>query len=213
MQVKLQLDKTNRVEVYFDGPNMKVRGLTDLDTLVSSCRCPSLVVSTDFLSDMNMIKSQRNSQYKLIASIDPDGGTFGGNKVYQIHDLIEADGFDIGLTANKNKTELINEIKGISAFLQSAGKDFVIRWSINAKHGPDHIKTCMEAIKGSGIKYDLISILCHGESSKTAHNIVKKCRKQIGMMKCKMKITGIPDDDLFKNDANLLYQVRAEDLM
>lgn len=213
MQVKLPLSKTNRVEIYFDKPNLSVKSLTELDSLLVSTRSPSVIINTEFMNELNLIKLQRNSQYNVIAAIDLDGKVFGSNKIYRIQNLIEADGFDIGLTANKNKVELINEIKAIDQFLKQASKQFKMRWVINSKHGPDHIDKCIDAIKESKVRYELISILTDNTDPKTAHNIVKKCRNGLGMVKCKMKISGKPSDDLIINDNNLVYQVRAEDLV
>jgi hypothetical protein len=213
MRVKLPIDQTNRIEIYFSGPSMAVKSLMDLDSLLVSSRSPTVVCGPEFLSDISYMRSQRASKYNVIAAIDFEGKTFGGNKIYKFQNLIEADGFDIGLSANKNKMELINEIKVIMGFLARAGKDFIMRWTINTKHGPKHIEECLKAIKESGVKYDLISLLTDGTDCDTSHNIVKKSRKLLGSTKQRMKISGVPQEGFITNDKNLVYQVKAEDLV
>lgn len=212
MRVKLPLDQTNRIEVYLDKLSLDIKDLPELDSLMCSIRSPVLVVNPSYLRDINIIRCQRNSQYKLLAAIDLEGKTFGGNKIYKIRDMIEADGFDIGLTVGRNKIEMINEIKGIISFLSQAGKHYSIRWVINTKHGSDHIDKCINAIKESKCNYELISLLTDELEPDLAHTIMKDCRNKIGITKCNMKISGKPVDGLIKNDLNLRYQIEAKDL-
>lgn len=212
MRVKLPLDQTNRIEVFLDKLNLEVKSLPELDSLMCSIRSPALVIDQAYLRDINIIRCQRNSQYKLLAAIDLEGKTFGGNKIYKIRDMIEADGFDIGLTVGRNKIEMINEIKGIISFLSQAGKHYSIRWVIDTKHGSDHIDKCISAIKESKCNYELISLLTDDLEPELAHKILNDCRGKIGVSKCNMKISGQPVEGFIKNDLNLRYQVRAKDL-
>jgi len=213
MRVALPLDQTNKVEVLFKGPDLKIRDLTMLDSIMCSTRAPALIVESRYLADVNMIRLQRNSQYRLLAIVDPEGKEFGGNKIYKIQGLIEADGFDIGLTAGRSKLELINEIKGIISFLQQSGKAYQIRWIINTKHGSSHVKNCLAAIKDSKINFDMISLLTDDLDPDLAHDIVKNARESIGINKCNMKISGKPVDGFIRDDANLRYQVEAQELI
>lgn len=212
MQVSLPFDKTTRLEVYFEKPTLKVRDLSSLDSLMCSSRAPTLVVTSDYTSDINMIRSQRNSPYKLITAIDPECKEFGGSKIYRIQNLIESDGFDIGLTANKNKIELINEIKGISSFLQQLGNRFSLRWVVNTKFGNKHIDNCLDAIKESKCRYELIVIDTNNSEYSLSHDLVKSCREKLGLNKCVMKVDGQPIEKLINQDINLFFKIKAEDL-
>lgn len=213
MHVKLPIDKTNRVEVYFSGFDFKIRDLPKLDSLMCSCKSPVLITTSDYVQDINMIKLQRNSRYKVITEIDRNGLTYGGNKIYKIQNLIDADGFEIGLTVGRNSTEILNEMKSITSFLKTSGKQFLIRWSINTNNGPTHIKNCLNAIKNYKDKFDMVSFNTDSLPPELSHNIVKNARIIIGMIKCNMKISGQPSDDLIIHDKNLRYQIEAKYLV
>lgn len=213
MRVALPLDQTNRVEVLFEKPSLKVKDLAKLDSIMCSTRAPALVIDPAYINDIIMIKGQRNSKYNVIAAIDLEGKVYGGNKVYHIKNAISADGFDIGLTANKNKTELTNEIKAITSFLSQSPTEYMIRWVINAKHGSGHVKECLEAIKKSKTKFDMISLITDSIDADLAHDLVKTCRTSLGLAKCKMKISGDPSNDLIRVDNSLRYQVAADLLL
>lgn len=213
MKMKLPVDKTNRVEVLFKGFDLKIRDLYKLDSLMCSCKSPVLIMHPDFVEEMNLIRLQRNSRYSIISMIDLEGLTYGINKVHKIKNIIP-DGFEIGLAVNKNSTELLNEIKSITSFLASSGKQFLIRWTINTKHGPDHIKNCLNAIKKYKDKFDMISFITDNISSELSHKIVHNSRIILGVAKQKMKISGTPeDDDLIIHDKNLRYQIEAKHLI
>lgn len=213
MRVTLPLDQTNRVEVLFNGPDMKIRDLSKVDSIMCSTRAPALVINPAYMSEMNMVRLQRNSQYRLQAIIDPDGKTYGGNKLYKIQNLIEADGFDIGLTVGRSETEIINEIKGIIAFLSQSGKAYQIRWIIDTNHGDEHIDKCLRAIKASKVNFDMISLMTDKLEPDLAHDIVKNAREKIGISKCNMKISGKPVDGFIRHDDNLRYQIEAQELI
>jgi len=213
MRITLPLDKTNRVEVLFKEPDLKIKDLASIDSIMCSSRAPVLVSNPKYISDINMIRLQRNSQYRLLAYIDPEGNQYGGNKIYKIQGLIDTDGFDIGLTNGRSQIELVNEIKGIVSFLQQSGKAYQIRWSINTKHGPDHINKCLKAISSSKVNFEMISLLTDNLDPDTSHDIVKKARNTIGMNKCNMKISGKPTEELIRDDKNLRYQIEAKDLI
>jgi hypothetical protein len=213
MQTKLTFDKSNRVEVEFLAPSMKIKNLSQLDSLVSSLHAPALVIEPSFLPDLNVIRFQRNSQYRVIGCVDKKFSTFGGNKIYEIQNMIEADGFDVGLTNGKNAIELRNEIQGIDKFLKSSGRQFFIRWVIDASQGPKHIEKCISAIRDSKVMYEAIVIKANDMEAKTAHEIVKTCRKNLGLNKAKFKIIAKFSDDLITNDLNITYQISANELI
>lgn len=213
MHVALPIDQTNRVEVLFTKPSLKIKRLEQLDSLMCSSRSPVLIIDKAFLSDAMLIRGQRNSKYSVIASIDLEGKTYGGNKIYQIQNVIGADGFEIGLTTNRNVIELVNEIKAIFSFLSQANSEYKIRLSVNVSAGSEHVKNCMEAIAKSKCNYEMISFLTDKMEPDLAHDIVKACRESIGNIKCKMKISGKPVEGFIRFDNNLKYQVNADDLM
>ena len=212
MKTKLPLDKSNRVEVEFLAPSPVIKSLVDLDSLVSSLHAPALVIEPSFLPNLNMIRYQRNSQYRVIGCVDNQFSTFGGNKIYEIQKMIEADGFDIGLTNNKSAIELRNEIKAIDTFLKSSGRQFFVRWVIDASKGPEHIKNCISAIRDSKTLYEAIAIKADKMDASTAHEIVKQCRKDLGLNKAKFKIISKLSDDLITRDINISYQISANEL-
>ena len=214
MKTKLSLDKSNRVEIYYDKPSLAIRSLMALDSLAVSMRSQSVVVDPSCLPDLNVIKFQRNSPYRVIGAVDLACKNFGANKAIQLQNLIEADGFDIGLTAKRNATELHNEINGIQNFLKMAGKPFSIRWLIDVKHGRDHITECLKAIKSTKTKYEAICLVVRDLEKEVIENLIDKCRKDLGLAKAPVKIFANYNEELFNDkDLDLTYQFRAEDLV
>lgn len=216
MNTKLGLDKTNRIEVGFTKPSPKIRDMAKLDTVLSSMRSPALVVSPMLLGDINMIRFQRNSQYKVIVSIDPEGKVFGSTKIHQIRECTDADGYEIGLAQGKNQKELLNEIISINNVFVMSGARYFIRWVINAKHGTDHIKNCLAAIKeakAKNINYEMITIMHDGADAEVLHSLVQSARKSVGIAKELIKIKSKFNEDLIVHDKNLLYEFEAEELV
>jgi len=216
MKTKLPLDKSNRVEINYENMSHKIRSIVDIDTLASSMHSPALIVNPSLLSEINLIRFQRNSQYKLFASIDPECKKFGNNKIHQIRECTDVDGYEIGLTANKNSNEILNEILSISNTFVLSGVRYFIRWVIDAKYGQDHVNNCLEAIrksKAKNINFDLITIKHNDDDPKVLHGLVKTARKNIGMAKAVIKIKSKFNEDIIKNVQNVLYEFSAEDLL
>lgn len=214
MKTKLTLDKSTKVEIYFEKPSLVIRNLMALDSLAVSMRSPCVVIDPSGLPDLNVIKFQRNSPYKVIGAIDLECKTFGSNKAIKLQNLIEADGFDIGLTAKRSATELHNEIVGIQNFLKMAGKPFYIRWLIDIKHGRDHITECLKAIKTSKTRYEAICLVVRNTEKEVIKSIINKCREELGITKTPIKIFADFNEELFDDkDLNLTYQFKAEELV
>lgn len=210
IKCKVPLTHSHKVEIYFDKPSMKIKRIEDLDTLANSMKSPAIVIAPEFVDYMSTIKQVANSPYKIIVAVDIDGKTFGANKILSAREFVQADGFEIGITANKKLREMRNEIKAINSFLVQSGMKFDVRWVINASNGEKYISDAIEAYKAEKPHNSTITIRGKGD---VIHDIVKHCRKEIGVLKLAMKICAPLTDNLLTNDPNLKYLISVDDLM
>lgn len=216
MKTKLPIGKSARIEPYLSEFSYKIKDLVSFDTLAISTKAKSVVVDTSFIPDLGMIKAQRNSNYKLIGLIDPEGKSFNLNKVHKLHNLLDADGFDIGLSKDRNKKDLHNEIVGIKRFLSMSGLRYEIRWIINVGFGHNHIDNCIDAIKSTRSEKDIICISTKGIDldAKTIFNLIKNCRQRLGKPKSLIKLHADFNEELITDkDLNITYQFNAEELL
>ena len=213
MKVNLTLDKSSRTEIYFDRPSIKIKNLAVLDSLAVSLRSLKVVVNPEFLEECNNIKLLRNSKYKLIGCIDPECKSYGSNKIFHIQNLMQADGFDIGLTV-KDHISLINEIKLIDRFLKMASKKFDVRWIIDSKHGSNHIDNCIKAIMESKTNNKIICLAAYNKDESVIQKLIKDIRLKLGNIKLPIKIITNFDESIINDkDLNLTYQFKAEELV
>lgn len=216
MKTKLTLDKSNKVEINYERMTPKIKNIVDIDTLASCMHSPAIIVNQSLIDDINLIRFQRNSQYKLFASIDPECRVFGGSKIHQIRECVNVDGYEIGLTTGKNANELFNEIMSVSNMFTVSGVRYFIRWVVDCKAGQGHIDNCLEALKRARSKnanYDLITIKHNDSDPKVLHGIVKSFRNKLGMEKAVVKIKSPFNEGIIKNVNNVLYEFSAEDLI
>jgi len=216
MKHKLSLDKSNRVEIGYNKLCPKINDLIKLDSLACSIHTPALIVAPQFVQQLNLIRFQRNSQYKLLIPIDIDGKLFGINKIHNIRDIMNVDGYEIGFTFNKNENELFNEMAAINQMFTSSGARYFIRWVINANKGVDHLDKCHKALSKaikSNINFEMITIEYDSDDSKVLHELVKSTRKAINMAKAKVKIKSKFSDEIIKHSNNVLYEFEAENLV
>lgn len=82
---------------------------------------PAIVVHPQLMAQAIVFRAKRRGRFKLIAPIDwPKGELFGMTKLRGITtEMLQADGFEIMLTGNKNEAEIRNEARIISAFLRN----------------------------------------------------------------------------------------------
>lgn len=216
MITKLTLDKSNRVEIIYNRITPKIKNLVMVDTTANSMHSPAVIINPGFLNDLNLIRFQRNSQYKLFVSIDNECKVFGSNKIHLIRESINTDGYEIGLTAGKNSNELFNEIVSINNIFVNSQARYFIRWVIDTKHGQKHFDNCMEAIakaRAKNINYDLITIKSELADVDILHNMVKEARKKLGMEKAPIKLSTKFNENVIKNVSNVLYEFNIEDLI
>lgn len=79
-----------------------------------------LVVHPSLMSDALVIRGGFGAKYKLITAVDwPRGDTFGIAKMHGLSiDALEADGYEVVLTPNKNFTDTKNEVNAITEFVK-----------------------------------------------------------------------------------------------
>lgn len=210
IKCKIPLTHSHKCEIYFNSPSLKIKRIEDLDTLANSMNSPAIVIEPEFLNHMSIIKQVANSLYKVVVAIDINGETFGANKILQTYEFAQADGFEIGLGIGKNIREIRNEIKAINTFLIQSNIEFDTRWVINIANGEKFIYNAIEAIKAEKPKNSIITIK---GNDKSTYDVVKSCRKQMGIIKAEMKICSKLHDKLLNNDSNLKYLIPINDLM
>ncbi len=81
---------------------------------------PAIVVHPGLASDAIRIRGRSGGKFKLIIPVDwPKGDNFGTIKFRGLStDAIEADGFEICLTGNKNDLDTKNEAKALTEFIK-----------------------------------------------------------------------------------------------
>jgi hypothetical protein len=209
----LPLDKSTRVEPYVLGPDRSFPDITKIDLIATKYKCPSVVVSPEFCDLIALMKTRLNSKYNIIVEIDQLGATFGLNKMMHKINYNVISGCEIGLSKNKNYTELMNEMKAASNFLKQFNVGMIIRWIINTSHGTKHIENCIKAIKESGntIKYDLIRIITPvNVPFEKRLEVGYLIREGIGMVQAKIKLEAAPENVSSIN--NVMFSMHASKL-
>lgn len=216
MKHKLSLDKSNRVEISFNAPCSKINDIAKLDSLACSTHTPALIIEPTFLDQLNLIRFQRNSQYKLLIHVDLEGKLFGINKIHHIRNSMNVDGYEIGLSVNKNENEIFNEISAINQMFTSFGARYFVRWVINANAGMTHVDNCCRAISKSiknNINHEMITVYFNNDDKDILHGLVKSIRKSLNMQKAKVKIKSKFAEDIIKHDNNIFYEFEAKELV
>jgi hypothetical protein len=212
MNTPLSLDKSIKVEPYFLAPDRNFPDITKIDIIASKNKCQNVITSVEFCDLVTVMRSRFNSKYGVIVEIDPDGKVFGLNKMLRTNiNYSTIDGCEIGLSNNKNYTELINEMKVTSDFIKQFGDHIKIRWIINAIYGSKHIENCIKAIKDCNIKYDLIRIITQASMEfKNKIELGNLIREGIGIVQAKIKLEVDPKDVVVLN--NVLYSTHISKL-
>jgi hypothetical protein len=215
--MKLPLDISSRIELNYENPSIKVRHLKNVDAEAIKGSCQAIIINPVFLDSFNMLRMNRNSKYKIIVSIDRDCTKFGANKIHTIRENLEADGYEIGLTKDKNENEIFNEITSINNIIESSGLNYSVRWFIDLKNGQDYLDNCLRAIsraKSKGIKYDLVTISTDTNDSELILNLIKSSREKLGMAKAsiKMKLNKYNESHIVE-DTNVKYEFNIEEIM
>lgn len=98
---------------------MQGNELSDSVDLAIKHRFPALVVHQGLAGDAIRLRGARRGRFRIITPVDwPKGEHFGTFKFRNmLLDSLEADGFEICLTGNKNAIETRNEAKAISDFV------------------------------------------------------------------------------------------------
>jgi hypothetical protein len=210
--MQLSLDKSIRVEPFILSPDRSFPDITKIDTVAIKNRSTAIVVSSEFADLICLLKARLNSKYNVFVEIDPHGSTFGLNKMLQKVNYNAVDGCEIGLSKNKNYTELMNEMKTVVNFLKQFGKTLAIRWVIDAAHGTGYIDNCMRAIKESKeIKFDMIRVLTPPSMAFDKRlEIANLIREGIGMAQSKIKIDAEPENVSVIN--NVMFSIHASKL-
>lgn len=204
---KVPLTHSNKTEILFDGPSVKIKSMEDVDTLAKSMNSPTVVVHPDYFERINTIRQVTGSPYSIIVAVDMNGKQFGINKILVAKNLIQADGFEVGITTGKKLQDIKNELKSISNFMSNMSYD--IRWVINASGGKEFIENAIKAIK----EQKLDNIITIKDDSDMSYDIIKFCREKLGKLKAEIKICSRLHDKLLRNDPNLKYLIPINDLM
>lgn len=208
----LSLDKSIRVEPYILTPDRSFPDITRIDLIATKYKCPTITVSPEYVDLISLMKARLNSKYNVIVEIDQLGNTFGLNKMLQKINYNSVDGCEIGLSKNKNHTELINEMKTICGFLKQFNNKLIIRWIINTSYGSKHIENCIKAIvETKDIKYDLVRLLIPlNVSFDKRVELGNLVREGIGMTQSRIKIEADPADVISIN--NVMFSMHASKL-
>lgn len=210
--MQLSLDKSIRVEPLILSPDRSFPDITKVDTIAIKNRSTAIVVSPEFADLICLFKARHNSKYNVFVEIDSHGSTFGLNKMLHKINYNAVDGCEIGLSKNKNYTELMNEMKTVVNFLKQFGKNLMIRWIVDSVHGTAHINNCMRAIKESKeIKFDMIRVLTPPSMVFDKRlEIANLIREGIGMVQSKIKIDAEPENVSTIN--NVMFSIHASKL-
>jgi hypothetical protein len=209
----LTLDKSVKVEPYILTPERSFPDITKIDLLATKYKCPAIIVSPEFCDLIALMRTRLNSKYSIMVEIDLLGLTFGLNKMMHKINYGNINGCEIGLSKNKNYTELMNEMKSVSNFLKQYNQAMAIRWIINTAYGTKHIENCIKAIKESykDIKFDLIRIVTPVnvtfENRLEVGNLI---REGIGMTQAKIKLEAAPENISLLN--NVMFSMHASKL-
>lgn len=119
--------------------------------LATKYKIPSLVVHQSLVGEAQIMRLKTQGQYKIIAAIDwPKGDNFGSIKMRGVSvDTLEAEGFEILVTPNKNFNETKTELKYLHDFIRNhisktAEVRFVIGTGINEA---EHVEEIVQALK------------------------------------------------------------------
>ncbi|CAK0748087.1 hypothetical protein CCP1ISM_20004 [Azospirillaceae bacterium] len=208
----LSLDKAIKVEPYVLGPDRSFPDITKIDLVATKNKCQTIVVSHEFCDLIVLMKTRINSKYNIMLEVDPEGATFGLNKMLHKVNYNALNGCEIGLSKNKNYTELVNEMKVVTNFLKQYNNGMVIRWIINASHGTKHIENCIKAIReAKDIKYDLIRIITPSNVPfEKRIELGELIRNGIGVVQARIKIEAEVKDVVALS--NVFFSVHASKL-
>lgn len=100
-----------------------VMSASDVDEafqLAAIHKCPAVVVHQQLLEQAIVMRARRNGRFKIIAPIDwPKGETYGITKLRGMTvEMMQADGYEIMLTGDKNSNENKNEAKTLTTFIR-----------------------------------------------------------------------------------------------
>lgn len=115
--------------------------------LASQHHLPAVVVHPQLMAQALTLRAKRRGRFKIITTIDwPKGEAYGMLKLRGItSEVMEADGFEIMLTPNKNDAEIKNEAKLLTSFLKSHISQFAeVRFVLGCLVRPfeEIIRTC-----------------------------------------------------------------------
>lgn len=99
---------------------LQANELLEASELALKYNLPALVVHPALMSDALIIRGGFKGRYKLITAVDwPKGETFGMAKMHGLSiDALEADGYEIVLTAGKSVSDTRNEVKALTEFIK-----------------------------------------------------------------------------------------------
>jgi deoxyribose-phosphate aldolase len=113
---------------------MVVGELQEAAQLANKYHLPGLVVHPGLAAEGHIARGRNNGKFKIFTPIDlPKGENYGNLKLRGLStDALEADGFEIILTPNKNLVETRNEAKLIHSFIRNhLGPTVEIRFVLN----------------------------------------------------------------------------------
>jgi len=99
---------------------MQANELIEAANLAAKYKFPAIVVHPAITSEAMMARGRAGGQYKIITPVDcPKGEVFGMTKFRGLStDALDADGFEIMLTAGKTVTDTRNEAKSLTDFIK-----------------------------------------------------------------------------------------------
>lgn len=203
----------HRVEVNI----LEAKDISHVGTLCVKNGIPAVVVPPELVFPARVDKeSKRSANYKIISTIDFDnnGKDYALDKIKNLpRDILEADGFDILLSANRNEIETSNEMKALNEFIINVNQLAEIRWTIglNART-PESVLSILKSLK----KYPCAMI-------RTDNNLVinkpiklNDYTKQIKLIReyspCPIKVSGNVDSKMFNHLKDVKFDVSLQQL-
>lgn len=175
-------------------PNAAVE-LSNVANFMAKYRCPAIVAAPDYIEAVMIERLRTAGRWKIIAAIDFENRDFAMNKFTRQlpRAVLEADGFDVLLSANRNNADSFNELSSLTNFIRQLSQVYEIRWTLGTRlHPPEQLKMILSNLQRHPCQYMRSDIGVLGEAvSEELH------RKDIDLIRAHtaapIKLSGVGD--------------------